>query len=281
MKSNKKYTKARPNKVEYQEPQEYVIFGLNPVFVAIKANKRKIDKIFITQEAWQKLSKKLADSEQFNLLKPFMEVCHKDRIDYMMDGLQRHLMNKVHNHQGILAVFEPRYLKADLAKLESLARNQKCIIMLDEVSDIGNIASIARSMVCFGTNIMVYKKNNMPDLVNNPDVARLSSGASELLEFFPIFNVSQFAQKMVELGFAIVGFDSNAKLGIDDLKADHNIGKYAIVLGSEGRGLSPEVKKICTHFVKIPLSQIAIDNGVDSLNVSIACAVGLSQFTAS
>ena len=140
------------------------------------------------------------------------------------------------------------------------------ILLLDNIQDPGNLGTIIRSAVAFNINTIILGKGSV-DLYN-PKVLRSTQGLifkiniieTDLLEIIP---------KLKKDNYKIIGTDVNNG---SDLKEYSSIGKYALIMGNEGHGLSNEIKSLCDDYIYIKLNKEC-----ESLNVGIACSIILYQ----
>jgi 23S rRNA (guanosine2251-2'-O)-methyltransferase len=168
------------------------------------------------------------------------------------------------DHQGVVARVEP-YRYADAA---GLARSpQALLVCLDQVTDPRNLGAVARSAEGAGATGLVLPAHRSARVT--PAVCRASAGAVEHLPVAVVPNLARFLAdvKGPELWIYGADADGTASLWQTDLA-----GGVALVLGAEGRGLRPLVRRTCDGTVAIPLAGC-----VESLNVSVAAAVLLYE----
>lgn len=139
------------------------------------------------------------------------------------------------------------------------------VLILDGVQDPGNLGTIIRSCIAFGVSNIILSDNSV-DLYNSK-VIRATEGM--------IFNINVLRRKLIEfipivknLGYKIVGTDVKNGINIKDINKEN----IAIVMGSEGQGLSNEVKNMCDDFVYIKM-----DSACESLNVGVATSILLYE----
>jgi 23S rRNA (guanosine2251-2'-O)-methyltransferase len=165
-------------------------------------------------------------------------------------------MAKGGNHQGIIVELE------DIAEptLDSIKRCD-FILMLDGLTDIGNIGAIIRSAYALGVEAVVV--TGIRDLKRDA-IARTSSGAS--LDLVPVVvqNPLDLLNELKQLNFKIYGADLDGK----PLKDANFEQKRVLILGSEDRGISKRVKAKIDNVYKIEMAR-----EFDSLNVSAAAAI--------
>ena len=139
--------------------------------------------------------------------------------------------------------------------------------MLDSVQDPRNLGACLRSANAAGvTHVVVNKDGSAPI---NSLVHRTSAGALNSLQIFHVTNLSRTIKQIKKRDIWVVGLDGGTQSSLYDVNLK---GSIAIVVGSEGKGIRPLIKKTCDQVVSIPMS-----GNVESLNVSVATAVTLFE----
>lgn len=226
------------------------IFGKNTVRDALTSV--KVFKVY--------LAKGFTDDKFINDVKRAkvaIEVVDNGTLSRMVKG----------NHQGIVAEVE-RY---EYSSLEDIIRSAKSmenpiVLLLDSIKDPGNFGAILRSCDAFSVAGVVIKKHGQ--VMINSTVAKTSTGAINHVKVAQVSNLSQALEALAKEGFWSVATDGYAKVGYQQLKYDFPV---ALVIGSEGEGISPLVLKRCDHKVAIPMT-----GHVNSLNASVATGILLS-----
>ena len=168
------------------------------------------------------------------------------------------------DHQGVAARIEPfRY--ADAWALAAAER--PLLVVLDKVSDPRNLGAVCRSALGAGATGVVVPAHG--SAVVTPAVARSSAGAVEHLPIAVVTNLARYLEEVKGPQLWVYGAAGDAP---DDLWDTDLSGGVAIVLGAEGTGLRPLVRRTCDALVSIPL-----EGPVESLNVSVAAAVFLFE----
>lgn len=169
------------------------------------------------------------------------------------------------NHQGVVAV-TARYRYAPLEDL--LAPEAPALLWLDGVTDPHNIGSLLRSADGAGFNGMVLPARRSGSVT--AAVRRASAGASEVVPVARVTNLSRSLDEARGRGLWILGLDSQ---GSGNLWSSNLLEPpVGIVLGAEGRGLSPGARAHCDALASIPLS-----GAIDSLNVAVAGAIAMFE----
>lgn len=163
-------------------------------------------------------------------------------------------------HQGIVADVEA-YKTFDLESLED--KNTSKLVILDSIEDPHNLGAIIRSAVASGIDGIVMSAKQQVPL--NATVAKVSSGSIEHIKVYVCKQLFSGIETLKEKGYEIVGTDFKAEFSHQHFPYKP---KTAIVLGNEGKGIRPLVKKTCDAFVYIPMK-----GHIQSLNVSVAAAL--------
>lgn len=168
------------------------------------------------------------------------------------------------NHQGIVIEIEGY----EYSSLDSLLEKIKDIknpllLMLDGVEDPHNLGAILRSVDAINAQGVIIGKHNQVPL--NSTVAKVSTGAIEYVDVVQVVNLTNTIKLLKEKGFWVVGAEANESVDFNTLDYDF---PTLLVVGSEGKGISPLVLRQCDYRVKIPM-----EGHVNSLNVSVATAV--------
>jgi len=177
--------------------------------------------------------------------------------------LERDLTEEVGNrdHQGVLARCEP-YRYADAHELA--ATDRPLLVLLDQVTDPHNLGAVIRSAEGAGATGVVVPAHGAARVT--PAVCRASAGAVEHLAVAVVPNLARYLNEVKGSDLWIWGAAADGDVGVWD--ADFGDGGVGFVLGAEGRGLRPLVRRSCDEIVSIPLL-----GKVASLNVSVAAAL--------
>ena len=168
------------------------------------------------------------------------------------------------DHQGVVAWSEP-YKYADAWELAAV--EQPLLVCLDQVTDPHNLGAVCRSAEGAGATGVVVPAHGSATV--SAAVARASAGAIEHLPIAVVPNLARYLGEVKSDRLWIYGAAGDAPTAMWD--ADLT-GGAAFVLGAEGRGLRPLVRRTCDALVSIPLA-----GRVESLNVSVAAAVLLYE----
>ncbi len=151
---------------------------------------------------------------------------------------------------------------------EKLDENEGALVLiLDGITDPHNLGAILRSADQFGVNLVLIPERRAVQA--NETVVKVSSGAAQYVPVSVVTNLTREIDKLKEYGFWIYGADmaGNSSYGEKFAK------RTAIVMGSEGDGISNLVRKKCDYITSIPMQ-----GHIDSLNVSVATGILLYEF---
>lgn len=166
-------------------------------------------------------------------------------------------------HQGAAALLKP-YEYADLDQVISLWEGKApVLILLDGLQDVRNLGAIVRTAECAGAAAVLLPKHKSPPVT--AAAMKTAAGAFAYLPVCQIGNIRQTLEYLKKKGFWVIGADMDG----ESLYYDANLkGPLVIVMGAEGKGVSPLTKKLCDFMVRIPMK-----GHISSLNVSVAASL--------
>lgn len=230
-----------------------IIYGKNPVVEAIR-NKRNISKMVVLEG--------LKDQNFLKLLK-------ENRIKYEL--LPQHIFSERYGDKtgGIVAeINEYKYATLEQVLNKTSKKPEGGVLMiLDGLEDPHNLGAILRSADATGADAIIIPKNRSVSL--NQTVAKVSTGAIEYVDVVQVTNLTQTIQELKKQGYWVVGLELDGSIYYDEQDYKGNI---AIVVGSEGKGISRLVKENCDVLVKIPMY-----GKVNSLNASVSAGLILYE----
>jgi 23S rRNA (guanosine2251-2'-O)-methyltransferase len=173
-------------------------------------------------------------------------------------------------HQGVAATIKmPRPMsEADLSRRRW--EEDAVVLVLDGVTDPHNVGALGRTAEAAGVAALILRRKREAGLT--PTALRASAGALAHLPVAEVPNVARALERLLDRGFWIVGLDVGGEANLFDTHPPP--GPLALVVGSEGSGLSRLVRESCDELVAIPLR-----GRVASLNVSVAAGVALFAYT--
>ena len=248
------FDRAPRQEVEENENQ---LEGRNALTEALRSG-RTIDKVFIaagdTDRALQRLA---ADAKEAGA------------VVVPVDRRKLDAMSFTHSHQGVIALAAARnYFTIDDLLEEAASRGENALLVIcDELSDPHNLGAIIRSAECAGAHGVIIPKRRSVGLTAT--VAKASAGAVEYMKVAKVTNINTAIEELKEKGVWIFG--TAAEGSIPMYQADLT-GPAAIVIGSEGEGMSRLVQKNCDVTVHIPMA-----GRITSLNASAAASILLYE----
>lgn len=235
---------------------EDFVIGRHPALAALKS-KQAVNKVFIQSglkaDALREIST-LAKKKDV-----IVNQVPKAKLDLLADG---------QNHQGVvLAVAAYEY-----ASLEQLFEQAKqkgedpFFIILDGIEDPHNLGSIMRTADAAGIHGIIIPKRRAVQLTAT--VAKTSTGAIEYVPVCRVTNLVQTVEELKKRGLWIFGTDMHGT----DFRKWSAQGPTALVIGNEGKGIAPLLKKKCDEMLTIPMA-----GHVQSLNASVAASLLIYQ----
>jgi 23S rRNA (guanosine2251-2'-O)-methyltransferase len=233
-----------------------IIFGAHAIIEALKAGK-EFNKILI-----DKTVKNAFTGEIRNLAKELNVI-----IQYVPTEKINSISRK--NHQGFIAFISPviYHKLADVVVNTYEQGKTPLILVLDRITDVRNLGSIARSCECMGVNAIVVPTRGAALI--NADAIKTSSGALHTIPVCREENLKEALKFLADSGIQLVGCTEKTDQMIYDI--DFAV-PTAIVLGSEEDGISPEYLKLCNAKAKIPMV-----GDIESLNVAVSAGVILYE----
>jgi 23S rRNA (guanosine2251-2'-O)-methyltransferase len=235
-----------------EETTDDLLWGTNTVLEALRRNARSLGELLIQKgKAGPKIQ------EIIDLARE-----HKVRVRFV--EAERLPVPRNCRHQGVLA----RQTEAELLSLEELLEQPLAdsgrILILDSIQDPRNLGSILRSALAAGFRSIILTRERSAPLSGT--VARTSAGAISHLRIAQVVNLVTTLELLKEHGFWIYG--SVAEPTAPSIYSTDFSGQLGLVIGSEGKGIRPLVRKHCDQLVTIPMS-----TDFDSLNASVAAAL--------
>lgn len=255
MSMNKRPPLRRSAPVETEN--DGVIEGRNAVIEALRAGVA-IDKIFLMKGETDSALGHIASAAR----EKGVVVVDADRRK--LDG-----MSRTHSHQGVIALAAVReYASVDDILEAARAKGEPpLIVVCDELSDPHNLGAVIRTAECAGAHGVIIPKRRSAGLT--AVVAKTSAGAVSHLPVARVANLPSLLKRLKEEGLWIFG---SAADGATSLYAADLKGPAALVIGSEGSGMSRLVSETCDFLVRIPMR-----GKLNSLNASAAAAILLYE----
>ena len=230
----------------------FFIIGQHAVLEALKNPKRKVLRLFLTEESKKNIHRK---SPNKNLLED-VKVYFKTKKELDKYSTKENLL-----HQGYVAEIE--HLNKPILKEFIKEKNNITLVCLDGVTDPRNIGSLIRSAASFNIDGLIIKERNFPK--DSKLMYKAASGCIEHLNIFPVSNIKTIIKYLKEKNFWVYGFDSKSEK--DFSKIDWK-GNNVLLFGSEGFGIKKHTEKYADFLVKIE-----INNNIESLNISNSASI--------
>lgn len=237
-----------------------IISGINPIYEVLRAGRRKVKHIWI------------AHKDTKGLMGEILKMAARKGVS-VKNTSREEIFNRsrLEKNQGIIAEVEAfRY-----STLEEILKNGEAdptghfILVLDSILDPQNLGSIIRTAHLAGVHgIIVQERNSAPI---GPAATRASAGAIEYIPIAQVVNISRTLKLLKKHSIWVVGADISG----ENVYSHVFSGSYAIVMGSEGKGLRRLIREECDILLSIPMNPI--NPGVDSYNVSVAAGILLSE----
>lgn len=236
---------------EEDKVYEDVVAGRNAVMELLKSSK-DINKIFIEK------------GEKHGSINEIVSRAKEARV-VIVEVEKAKLNTMAENHQGVVAVVPPfNYCEIeDILDLAKEKGEDPFVLVLDGIEDPHNLGSIIRTAETAGVHGIIIPKRRT--VAVNATVAKTSAGATAYVKVARVNNINDSIRKLKDAGLWVIGTDGSAKTEYynQDLK-----GPIAIIIGSEGFGMSKLVKENADILIKIPMK-----GEINSLNASVSAGI--------
>ena len=232
----------------------FLIAGRHAVTEVIKNPKRKVHRLFVTEDSYKKLKK---ENQSINFSK-------KAHIFYKSKKELNNLCGKDEiAHQGVIAEIENLENESLKDFLKQNDKENLNFLALDEITDPRNIGSIIRSAVSFNMDGILVKERSFPS--NSKLLYKSASGGVEHIRIFKVPNLNTTLRFLKTKKFWISAFDSNSKKNFTE---NNWKGRNVLLFGSEGQGLRKNTITNSDFQFKIK-----INSNIESLNVANAVSI--------
>tara|TARA_B110001450_G_scaffold134431_1_gene126249 strand:+ start:91 stop:831 length:741 start_codon:yes stop_codon:yes gene_type:complete len=230
----------------------FFIVGQHAVIEALRNPKRKVLKVFLTEESKKNIHRK---NQKKNLLQE-VKVYFKTKKELDKYTTKEQLM-----HGGYVAEIE----HLDKPDLKEFIKEKKNLtfVCIDEVTDPRNIGSLIRSAASFNIDGLIVKERQFPS--DSKLMYKAASGCIEHLNIFEVSNINSTLKNLREKNFWIYGFDAKGDKNFTEIKWE---GKNVLLFGSEGFGMREHIGKYTDFLVRID-----INKNIESLNISNSAAI--------
>ncbi len=229
---------------------ENLLSGRNPIREAIKTG-RDIEKLLV------------ASGELSGSAREIVAMARNAGI--MIQTVERSRLDQLtRNHQGMVA-FASAFAYAQVDEMLAFAKEKgeaPFLIILDKITDPQNLGAIIRSAACVGAHGVIVQQHRAVGLT--PSAVRASAGAVEHVKVARVTNINQTIRDLKKRGIWVYAADTEGQ----DFRTVAFDGPCALVIGSEGEGVSQLTQELCDVTVSIPMSGV-----MDSFNASVAAGV--------
>ena len=230
----------------------FFIIGQHAVIEALRNPKRKVLRVFLTEESKKNIHKKSPNKNLLNDVKVYFKT--KKELD-------KYSTRENLQHQGYVA--EVEHIQKPILKEYIKDKDNITLICLDGVTDPRNIGSLIRSAASFNIDGIILKERNFPS--ESKLMYKAASGAIEYMNIFEVSNINSTLKNLKEKNFWVYGFDGNGKKDFTDIEWK---GNNILLFGSEGSGMHKHTSKYADFLVRIN-----IDNKIESLNISNSASI--------
>ena len=228
------------------------IFGLRAIMEALEAG-QEINKVLLKKDLRGELS-----SELLTMLRAYGVPVQRVPMEKLNSITRK-------NHQGAIALLSPVAYHSLEQILPAVYEEGRLpfFILLDGVTDTRNFGAIARTAECAGVDAIIIPRRN--SVAITADAEKASAGALMHLPVCRVDSMSETVKYLLDAGVKVIG--ASEKSDCNYTKEDYRE-PVAIVMGAEDTGISPQILKLCTKQVAIPIC-----GNIGSLNVSVAAGV--------
>lgn len=234
------------------------IWGRNPVLETLRSH-RRVKRLLLADSRRDApvLAAILDEAERQHIP---VEIVPRARLDQLSRGAV---------HQGSIAVVEERQY-ATIDDILALAHNRSevpFLLLLDAIQDVNNLGSLLRTAETVGVHGVIIPQHRAAEV--NAAVVKTSAGATEHLLIAQETNLSRAIEFLKQQNIWIVGLAGEAKMRYSDTDLT---GALALVVGSEGKGISHIVREHCDFLVSLPMH-----GQINSLNAAVAGSIVLYE----
>ena len=230
----------------------FFIIGQHAVIEALRNPKRKVLRVFLTEESKKNIHKKSPNKNLLNDVKVYFKT--KKELD-------KYSTRENLQHQGYVA--EVEHIQKPILKEYIKEKNNITLICLDGVTDPRNIGSLIRSAASFNIDGVIIKERSFPS--ESKLMYKAASGAMEYVNIFEVSNINSTLKNLKEKNFWVYGFDGDGKEDFTDIEWK---GNNILLFGSEGSGMHKHTSKYADFLVKIEINE-----KIESLNISNSAAI--------
>jgi 23S rRNA (guanosine2251-2'-O)-methyltransferase len=237
-----------------------VIYGINPVMEMLQGSAKRVKQIVVAgTRGGENIQALVRLARQSDIPVEYRDRAYLEKLAGTGD------------HQGVVCLckdFEYTDLEAVISNRREPFRDG-LIVLLDGITDPQNLGSLLRTAQCFGANGVVIPKDRAAPVTSS--VIKASAGAALHLPVARVVNLANALDRLKKEGYWIYAAEARNGAALDRVDFEGPVG---LVMGSEGEGIRPLVRKKCDFFVSIPL-----EGTFDSLNVAVAAGILLHHIS--
>ena len=208
------------------------------------------------------------DRKRDPLLRKIVAQAKERNVPVRFEGRSFFAQLPFKTHQGVIAVAPP----FDYAHLDEVLGSRKTghalLVILDHLTDPHNVGAVIRTAECVGADAVILPERRSAGV--NATVRKAAAGAAGYLPVVRVANVNETIRKLKKAGIWVAGAAAGEEaLPMGQIDMDRDL---AIVIGAEGTGLAPLVRRECDYLVSIPMR-----GRTESLNASVAAGVLLFE----
>lgn len=233
-----------------------LVYGIRAIIEAVNSGE-EIDKVFLQKGL------------KGDLMRELESLLRRSEINMVYVPIEKLNRLTKNNHQGAVANISPVkfYSLEELVERANEKSTPALFLLLDQLSDVRNFGAIIRTAECTGVDgIIIQKKGAAPVTA---DTIKTSAGAAYKVPIAKVDHIKDAIYFLQASGIKIVSATEKTNNSIYDISFRNPIG---IVMGAEDQGISPSILKASDYLAKLPLL-----GEIESLNVSVACAVFLYE----
>ena len=230
----------------------FFIIGQHAVIEALRNPKRKVLRVFLTEESKKNIHRKNPNKNLLNDVKIYFKT--KKELDKY--STKENLL-----HQGYVAEIE--HFEKPILKDFIKEKKDITVVCLDSVTDPRNIGSLVRSAASFNIDGVILKERNFPS--DSKLMYKAASGAMEYMPIFEVSNINSTLKNLKDKNFWIYGFDGSGDKNFTNVKWE---GNNILLFGSEGYGMHQHTTKYADFLVKIDINE-----KIESLNISNSASI--------
>ncbi|MEA5470389.1 23S rRNA (guanosine(2251)-2'-O)-methyltransferase RlmB [Spirulina sp. 06S082] len=253
-------TDRHPPSSSSQNQTTDLIYGRHPVLTALE-NDRQLNRLWVLPQLRRdRRFKEAIDRAKAN--GAIIDETNPQRLNQLIPGV---------NHQGIVARVAPyTYIELEEAIAKALETSKNPVILVaDGIVDPHNLGAIIRTAEAMGMQGLVIPQRRAAAI--DSTVMKASAGALEHFPVARVVNLNRALETLKTSGFWVYGMISDAETPLHTLELN---GAIALVIGSEGQGLSASIEQNCDFLTSIPLLGMT-----PSLNASVAAAIAIYEIS--